>query len=66
MPHFNEFDKGGLPLFSHNFGIVTLLPKQKEGTQIQQLWPICFLNISFKNFTEVLSDLVAQKVIRPS
>ncbi|XP_062188905.1 uncharacterized protein LOC133892218 [Phragmites australis] len=69
MPLFNEFHKGSLPLFSLNFGIITLLPKQKEATQIQQFRPICLLNVSFKIFTKVLTNriaLVAQKVIQPS
>ena len=66
---FSEFHKGSLPLFSLNFGIITLLPKQKEATQIQQFRPICMLNVSFKIFTKVLTNriaLVAQKVIQPS
>jgi hypothetical protein len=66
---FHEFHKGDLPLFSLSFGIITLLPKQKEAKQIQQFRPICLLNVSFKIFTEVMADrvaLVAQKVIKPS
>jgi hypothetical protein len=30
MALFHEFHKGDLPLFSLNFGIITLLPKEKE------------------------------------
>jgi hypothetical protein len=66
---FHEFHKGHLPLFSLNFGIITLLPKQKEAKQIQQFRPICLLNVSFKSFTKVMENrvaLVAQKVIKPS
>jgi hypothetical protein len=69
MPLFAEFDKGNLPLFSLNFGIITLLLKQKEATQIQQFRAICLLNVSFKIFTKVMTNriaLVAQKVIQPS
>lgn len=69
MALFSEFHKGDLPLFSLNFGIITLLPKQKEATQIQQFRPICLLNVSFKIFTKVMTNriaLVAQKVIKPS
>jgi hypothetical protein len=36
MPLFLEFHKGNLSLFSLNFGIITLLCKQKDATQIQQ------------------------------
>jgi hypothetical protein len=66
---FHEFHKGHLPLFSLNFGIITLLLKQKEAKQIQQFRPICLLNISFKIFTKVMTNqvaLVAEKVIKPS
>ena len=35
MPLFEEFHNGTLPLFSLNFGAITLLPKEKEVTQIQ-------------------------------
>jgi hypothetical protein len=35
MALFHEFHKGDLPLFSLNFGIITLLPKEKEAKQIQ-------------------------------
>jgi hypothetical protein len=34
MALFHEFHKGDLPLFSLNFGIITLLPKEKEAKQI--------------------------------
>ena len=36
MNLFTDFHKGDLPIFSLNFGTITLLPKQKEVTQIQQ------------------------------
>jgi hypothetical protein len=52
MPLFLEFHKGNLFLFSLNFGIITLLRKQKDATQIQQFRLICVLNVSFKIFTE--------------
>lgn len=69
MAIFSEFHKGNLPLFSLNFGIIMLLPKQKEATQIQQFRPICLLNVSFKVFMKVMTNriaLVAQRVIKPS
>jgi hypothetical protein len=69
MALFSEFHSGNLPLFSLNFGIITLLPKRKESIQIQQYRHICLLNVNFKIFIKVLTDrisLVAQKVIRPS
>lgn len=69
MPLFVEFHKGNLPLFNFNFGIITLLPKQKEATQIQKFRPICLLNLSFKIFTKLMTNqiaLVVQKVIQSS
>jgi hypothetical protein len=66
---FTEFFEGRLPLYSLNFGIITLLPKIKEATKIQQYRPICLLNISFKIFTKVATNRlmrVANKVVQPS
>jgi hypothetical protein len=41
MAMFRDFHTGDLPLFSLNFGIITLLPKEKEVKKIQQYQPIC-------------------------
>ena len=60
---------GILPLFSLNFGIITLLPKKTEAVQIQQYRPIFLLNMSFKIFTKVAVNRlmsVADKIIRPT
>jgi hypothetical protein len=53
MALFKEFHEGTLPLFHLNYGVITLLPKQKESTNIKQFRPICLLNVSFKIFTKV-------------
>jgi mannosylglycoprotein endo-beta-mannosidase len=69
MAMFRDFHNGELPLFSLNFGIVTLLPKEKEVKKIQQHRPICMLNVSFKIFTKVMANRmlsVASKVVKPS
>jgi len=69
MAMFRDFHSGDLPLFSLNFGIITLIPKQKEVKKIQQYRPICVLNVSFKIFTKVMANrltLVASKLIRQS
>ncbi|WVZ77229.1 hypothetical protein U9M48_025118, partial [Paspalum notatum var. saurae] len=69
MALFNEFFECKLPLFSLNFGTITLLPKGKKAKQIQQYRPIYLLNVSFKIFTKVVANrtnLVAEKVNRPS
>jgi hypothetical protein len=69
MAMFTEFHEGKLPLFNLNFGIIMLLPKQKDATQIKQFHPICLLNVSFKIFTKVAVNRPsgpADKVISPS
>jgi len=66
MVMFVDFHNGTLPLYSLNFGIITLLPKKDNAVQIQQYRPICLLNVSFKIFTKVAVNRltqVADKVI---
>jgi hypothetical protein len=61
--------KRGLPLYKLNFGVITILPKKENATQIQQYSPICLLNVSFNFLTKVATNHVsdvAQKVIRPT
>ena len=69
MAMFRDFHNGNLPIFSLNFGIITLILKLKEVKLIQQSRPICMLNVSFKIFTKVLAnrlDGLAKKIIRPT
>src|SRR5438128_11835143 len=69
MPIFCDLSRGHLPLFSLNFGVITLIPKVQEANIIQQYRPICLLNVSVKIFTKVATNrlnLVADKVISPS
>jgi len=69
MALFQDFHEGILPLFSLNFGIITLLPKKTKTVQIQQYRPICLLNVSFKIFTKIAVNRlmsVADKIIRPT
>jgi hypothetical protein len=56
MTLFKEFHEGKLPLFNLNFGVITLLPKQKEESHIKQYRPICLLNVSFKIFIKVMAN----------
>jgi hypothetical protein len=66
---FTGFFEGRLPLYSLNFGVITLLPKIKEATKIQQYRPVCLLNLSFKTFIKVAINRlmrVANKVVQPS
>jgi hypothetical protein len=69
MAMFQDFHAGDLPLFCLNFGIITLPPKEKEVKRIQQYMPICMLNVSFKIFMKVLSNIltsVACRITKPS
>jgi hypothetical protein len=50
----NEFWAQKLDLGRLNYGIITLIPKLKEATRIQQYRPICLLNVSFKIITKIL------------
>jgi hypothetical protein len=69
MNMFHELHTGELPLFSLNFGVITLIPKVKEANKIQQYRPICLLNVSFKIFTKVATiriNSVADNIIIPT
>jgi hypothetical protein len=60
---------GDLLIFSLNFGVITLIPKAQDATQIQQYRPICLLNASFKIFTKVATirlNSVADHIIKPT
>jgi hypothetical protein len=41
MQMFRDLHKGDLPLFTLNFGIITLIPKVHEANVIQQYRLIC-------------------------
>jgi hypothetical protein len=63
---FSDFYAGKLDIQRLNFGVITLIPKIKEASDIRQYRPICLLNVDFKIFTKVLTNrlsLVAKEVI---
>jgi len=69
MNMFHDLHFGDLPLFSLNFGVITLLPKTPEANKIQQYRPIYLLNVSFKIFTKVATsriNSVADHLISPT
>jgi hypothetical protein len=69
MALFKDFYEDKLPLFSLNFRIITLLPKQKDASHIKQFCSICLLNVSLKFFIKVMVNRmtgIATKVINPS
>jgi hypothetical protein len=66
---FHDLHAGTLPLFSLNFGVITLIPKTQEANRIQQYRLICLLNVSFKIFTKVAMfriNSVADNIISPT
>jgi hypothetical protein len=59
MALFHEFHRGMLPMYSLNFGMIILLPMCEEVVKIQQFRPICLLNVSFKIFTKVRTNMLS-------
>ena len=69
MQVFLELHTEDLPVFSLNFGVITLLPKTHDASKIQQFRPICLLNVSFKILTKVATiriNSVADHLISPT
>jgi hypothetical protein len=69
MALFISFQNGELPLFHLNFGTIVFLPKKENANQIQQYRAICLLNVSFKIFTKVGTNIItkiAETVVRPT
>jgi hypothetical protein len=69
IPMFHDLHAGDLPLFSLNFGVITLIRFKIFTTRIQQYRPICLLNVSFKIFTKVATirlNSVADHIIQPT
>jgi hypothetical protein len=50
MAMFNQLRDGDIPLYKHNFGLITLLPNKVDASRIKQYRPICLLNVSFNFF----------------
>jgi hypothetical protein len=65
----NDFSMGNLDIARLNYGVITLIPKVKEATNVKQFRPICLLNVSFKIFTKLFTVRlmgVANKIINLS
>jgi hypothetical protein len=54
MDMIHEFWKHELDVDRLNYGVITLIPKIKEASKIQQYRPICLLNVSYKIITKPL------------
>lgn len=60
---------GHLDLFRLNYGILTLIPKDKGANNIKQYIPICLLNVVIKIVSKTLTlrlNNVADKVTSPN
>lgn len=53
---FEDFHKGRLDIFSLNFAMVTLIPKEVDATSMKKFRHIRLLDYSFKIFTKVLTN----------
>lgn len=63
---FDDFYNQRVDTSRINYGIITLLPKIKDASKIQQFRPICLLNCLYKLITKTLTirlELVADKLI---
>jgi hypothetical protein len=54
MDMLHDFWAQELNIGRLNYGVITLIPKIKEATEIQQYMPICLLNVSYKIITKAL------------
>jgi hypothetical protein len=54
MDMIHEFWKHELDVDRLNYEFITLIPKIKEASKIQQYRPICLLNVSYKIITKPL------------
>jgi hypothetical protein len=63
---FDDFYNKKVDISRLNYGIITLLPKIKEASKIQQFRPICLLNCLYKLITKTLTlwlESIAAKLI---
>lgn len=63
---FDDFFHHRVDISRMNYGIITLLPKIKDASRIQQFKPICLLNCLYKLITKTLTlrlEKVADKFI---
>jgi hypothetical protein len=56
---FKDFYDGVLDIKRLNFGLVTLLPKVDNPTDMRNFRPICLLNVCYKIITKVLTNRLA-------
>jgi hypothetical protein len=57
---FKSFHDGSLNIERLNFGIVILIPKIPDATDIKAFRPVCLLNVCYKIITKVLTNRLAR------
>jgi hypothetical protein len=65
----HDLHSGTLLLLSHNFGVISLIPKLQEANKIQHYRLICLLNVSFKIITKVATlrlNSIVDNLISPT
>ena len=55
---YDEFYNHKVDVSRMNYGIITLLPKVKDASKIQQFRPICLLNCLYKLITKTLTIML--------
>lgn len=53
MEMFHKLHRGELRLSKLDYGLISLIPKTKETSNIKQYIPICLLGVDYKLFTKV-------------
>jgi hypothetical protein len=61
---FKDFYDGVLDIKRLNFGLVTLLPKVDNPTDMRNFRPICLLNVCYKIITKVLTNRLASCITK--
>jgi hypothetical protein len=61
---FNAWHEDNLDLYRLNFAMIPLIPKENEARSMWKFRPISLLNCSFKIFTKILTNRLAQIINR--
>jgi hypothetical protein len=61
---FKDFYDGVLDIKRLNFGLVTLIPKVDNPTDMRNFRPICLLNVCYKIITKVLTNRLASCITK--
>jgi hypothetical protein len=57
---FNAWHADNLDIYTLNFAMITLIPKENDARSMKKFRPISLLNCSYKIFTKVLTKRLAR------